>query len=176
MPVERTSPYCPSCGGQTELRALHGRERPLCTVCGEVVYFDPKVAVAVCLTRTHEHHEEILLIQRLFDPSKGLWALPAGFIEYDEAPEAAAIRETYEETGLHIHQLKLVNVLHRPDTNGMADIVMIYTGISDSWDCHAGDDAQAVNWFRADALPDIAFTSTQLVIDLWHSGKLRPNS
>jgi ADP-ribose pyrophosphatase YjhB (NUDIX family) len=31
----------------------------------------------------------------------GLWTLPGGGIEFGEAPEAAAVREVEEETGLH---------------------------------------------------------------------------
>jgi 8-oxo-dGTP diphosphatase len=32
---------------------------------------------------------------------EGLWVLPGGGIEFGEAPEAAAVREVEEETGLH---------------------------------------------------------------------------
>lgn len=32
----------------------------------------------------------------------GKWVQPGGHIEMDEDPEEAAIRETYEETGLHV--------------------------------------------------------------------------
>ena len=45
--MERSAPYCALCGGPTEERDTHGRLRPVCTVCGQIVYFDPKVAVVV---------------------------------------------------------------------------------------------------------------------------------
>ena len=50
----------------------------------------------------------MLLIQRGFDPFKGAWAFPGGFMNMDETTEQRAIRELEEETGLRlsdIHQI-----------------------------------------------------------------------
>lgn len=49
--------------------------------------------------------QEVLLIQRT---DNNLWGLPAGSIEINEAPEQAAIREVFEETGLTLEKEKLV--------------------------------------------------------------------
>ena len=73
-----------------------GRERPYCRNCETPIYFDPKVAVVVFV----QQNDKVLLIRRAVDPGKGKWALPAGFVDYDEAPEEAAVRETMEETCL----------------------------------------------------------------------------
>lgn len=50
----------------------------------------------------------ILLQQRKFP--KGKWGLPGGLMELGESTEDTARREVYEETGLKVKDLKLINV------------------------------------------------------------------
>ncbi len=44
----------------------------------------------------------VLLVRRGRDPFAGSWALPGGFLEIDEEPEAGARRELLEETGVEL--------------------------------------------------------------------------
>lgn len=44
----------------------------------------------------------VLVVKRKFNPGKGLYALPGGFIKQTESLEAAAIRELKEETGIKL--------------------------------------------------------------------------
>jgi ADP-ribose pyrophosphatase YjhB (NUDIX family) len=44
-----------------------------------------------------------------------LWGIPAGQMELGETPAGTAIRETYEEIGLHIRVTKLMGVYTGPD-------------------------------------------------------------
>lgn len=156
------------------LTVRFGRERPVCTACGHTVFFDPKVAVCACITRLNEHGQrQILLIQRGSDPAKGLWSVPAGFVEPDEDPRFAAERETLEETGLIVRADRLVDILHRPDPNGLADIVILYTVVITGGELAAGDDADDAAWFGLnDPLPPIAFKSADLFIEWWKAGKI----
>jgi bifunctional NMN adenylyltransferase/nudix hydrolase len=63
----------------------------------------------------------VLLIRRKFEPGKGLYALPGGFIKQDEHIEAAAIRELKEETKIDIpkpvlyNSIKSRNVFDHPE-------------------------------------------------------------
>lgn len=52
----------------------------------------------------------ILLMQRSDDQC---WCLPCGWVEPNESPLEAAIRETYEECGLEVRSLQLVDVFTR---------------------------------------------------------------
>ena len=68
------------------------------TAEAEVVYGYPipvNTADAVVIQSGH-----VLLVERLSEPGKGLWALPCGHIDPDETALDAAIRELYEEAGL----------------------------------------------------------------------------
>ena len=51
------------------------------------------VVGALCI-----RHDKILMAKRNINPRKGLWTLPAGFMENAETLEEGALRETFEET------------------------------------------------------------------------------
>ena len=60
----------------------------------------PPTPIAVAVV----HHDGKFLIQQRPAGSKlaGLWEFPGGKIEANESPEAAAVRECLEETGLEV--------------------------------------------------------------------------
>jgi ADP-ribose pyrophosphatase YjhB (NUDIX family) len=72
-------------------------------------------AYCVCLDG-----DERLLLTRLNDITTrpGAWTLPGGGLEFGEHPEAGAVRELREETGLEgqIVELLAVDSFHRADT------------------------------------------------------------
>ncbi|KAK9802699.1 hypothetical protein WJX73_008493 [Symbiochloris irregularis] len=65
---------------------------------------DPRVGVGVVmLRRVHEDAQaEVLLARRAKAPGIGSWAFPGGSQEIGETVQQCAVRETLEETGLHI--------------------------------------------------------------------------
>lgn len=165
---QRIAHYCPLCGSPLEQQERFGRLRPVCTHCGHTIFFDPKVAVVTFVT----DGDRVLLVKRLNDPGRGLWALPAGFVDADEDPKAAAIRETQEETGLVVAVDRLLDLLHRPDADGLADIVIAYRAHVVSGMLAATDDADDAAWFQRDQLPQIALATTEALVALWLSGDL----
>ena len=165
--MTRIANYCPTCGHRLIRKHHSGRERPYCCACETPVYFDPKVAVVVFIQRDGK----ILLIQRAMNPGKGKWALPAGFVDYDEAPEDAAIRETLEETCLRVRINRLLAVYPKRD-DGLADIAIAYSASILGGEAQAGDDAAAVGWFTRDDLPPLVFYPSITLTSLWREGKL----
>ncbi len=165
--MTRIANYCANCGGPLKSQPVSGRLRPYCPRCDMPVYFDPKVAVVVFI----EVDDRVLLIQRAVDPGKGKWALPAGFVDYDEAPEAAARRETLEETHLEVRIDKLLAVFPKRD-HGLADIVIAYSAIVLDGEAKAGDDAADVGWFARGDLPPLVFYPSITLTGLWSEGAL----
>ncbi|MCX4097872.1 NUDIX hydrolase [Nocardia sp. alder85J] len=48
-----------------------------------------------------------LLVQRLYAPARGRWALPGGFVEPDESLSGAAVRALREETNIRADRIHL---------------------------------------------------------------------
>ncbi len=167
--MSRVANFCPICGAPTALYSRDGRERPVCTSadCGRTVYFDPKVAVVVWIRQG----DTVLLVQRGMNPHKGSWALPAGFVEWNEAPEDAAKRETLEETGLLVDIDELLAVFPKKD-DGLADIVIAYSATIIGGDLHPDDDVVAVAWYTQATIPETAFYPSQTLIQWWKDGTL----
>jgi ADP-ribose pyrophosphatase YjhB (NUDIX family) len=168
MSQPRIAHYCPQCGSMLETKLIQGRQRPICIENHHVLYFDPKVAVAVCIFQG----EKLLLIQRGVEPMAGYWAMPAGFMEYDENPAEAARREALEETGLEIEIDEILEIFHTPDDGGLADIVITYAAHVTGGSMQAEDDAKAVAWFSKDNLPEVAFLPSQTIVQRWQAGDL----
>ena len=102
----------------------------------------------------------------------GYWAMPAGFMEYDEDPEDAIRREVLEETGLRVRVKRLLQLFHTPADGGLANLVLVYAATINDGDLRAGDDADAVAWFHRDELPRIAFLPTRALVKRWLAGAL----
>jgi ADP-ribose pyrophosphatase YjhB (NUDIX family) len=165
---ERSARFCPQCGVALIERERFGKTRPICPNCNHTVFFDPKVAVVAFVVEA----DQLLLVKRRNEPGKGSWALPAGFVDPEEHPRSAAERETLEETGLIVHAGRMLELLHRPDEGGLADLVIAYEAHVSGGTLGAADDAEAAAWFRRDALPEISMATTLLLVRRWLDGTL----
>jgi 8-oxo-dGTP diphosphatase len=67
---------------------------------------NPPNAASVALIRD----DQVLLIQRAYEPFRGYWTLPGGRIEPGESIEQCAGREVHEELGLRTNTLRPVLV------------------------------------------------------------------
>ncbi len=158
--------FCQVCGHRLEDAERFGRVRRVCPACGFVAFQDPKVAVVVFI----EDGERVLLVRRAVDPERGKWALPAGYVDFDEDPHAAAMREVCEETGLEVAITGLLAVEGGPGAAGQpgASIVIIFGAQVVGGDPEAQDDVEALLWLgRDDPPPPIAFESTRLMLERW---------
>ena len=160
--------FCTQCGQAVEERHVYGRLRPVCPACKHIHFVDPKVAAAVLI----ERDGKVLLTRRAGDPQKGLWVTPGGFVDYDEDPRRAAVRECEEETGLRVELLELIDVISSVGKIGGASIVIFFRARVLDGELHAGDDADQAGWFGPDELPELAFEPTQTVLGWWRNKRL----
>jgi 8-oxo-dGTP diphosphatase len=109
----------------------------------------------------------LLLIQRAHPPFAGEWALPGGFVEEGERVADAAPRELSEETGLKTGGLRLLGVYDTPgrDPRGWTVSIVYLATVQTQLAVSGADDARDARWFRADALPKLAFDHATIVAD-----------
>jgi len=100
--------FCSRCGAPLARRVEGGRERPCCPACGHIVFGRFSIGVGGLLV----HEGRILMVQRAHEPGKGRWTLPGGFVEEDESPDTAVVREFLEETGLTVACGRLLAIRH----------------------------------------------------------------
>ena len=93
--------HCQACGTAVVYRIPDDgdtRERAVCPACGKIHYVNPLIVVGT----VPYLHDRVLLCRRAIEPRRGLWTLPAGFMERGETMAEGAARETDEEAGAHI--------------------------------------------------------------------------
>jgi ADP-ribose pyrophosphatase YjhB (NUDIX family) len=153
--------YCIRCGAPLIQTERYGKLRPTCPQCGWVYFQDPKVAVAGLVRQ----NDAVLLIQRSNPPHQGKWTLPAGFVDADETPEAALMRECKEETGLEVRITGLLQLLAGKEHPRGADILLVYGLEIIGGQLVPGDDAADARFFPGQQLPELGFLSTRQILD-----------
>ena len=147
--------FCTACASPLVQTERH----PVCTGCGRTHHRDPKVGVGVVVVQDGR----LLLVRRGVEPGKGLWALPAGYVDAGEDPRAAAAREALEETGLRVEVGRVLDVYPSATTGGHrgASFFLAFEAELVGGELAAGDDALAAGFHAADDLPELAFASTR---------------
>lgn len=92
--------FCPRCGGTLEKKKDN---LLLCQNCDLHYYVNPRVSNAVLITNDAK---ELLLVKRKYNPYKGYWDLPGGFVDINETIEDSVQREMQEELGLRVNDLQ----------------------------------------------------------------------
>ena len=153
--------FCAECGSSVSLQAVAGdhRRRFVCEGCGKTHYQNPSVLVAVYVCVG----SDILWIRRGTEPAIGKWAMPGGFMEHDETPEAAAARELFEETGIAVDagEMTLVSV---SSILNMAQTHLVFRcHLEARPDTCATDEAIECGWFGEKSFPwhDLAFPTIE---------------
>ena len=152
--------FCPRCGAAVTHETRFGKLRPVCKQCGWIYFADPKVAAAVLV----EQDGRVLLVRRVNEPFRGLWTLPAGFVNAGEDPAEAAARECLEETGLSVRVERVVDVIAGREHPRGADFIIIYIAQLVGGILTPADDADQADWFPRRQLPPLAFRATKIVL------------
>ena len=152
--------FCPRCAAEVTRADTFGMLRPVCPQCGWIYFQDPKVAAAILV----EKDGRVLLVRRVNEPFRGMWTLPAGFVNGGEDPAEAAARECLEETGLNVRVTEVLDVIAGREHERGADFVIVYHAEVINGKLVPADDADAADWFLRDKLPSLAFRATQKVL------------
>jgi ADP-ribose pyrophosphatase YjhB (NUDIX family) len=163
--------YCPHCAAPLAEGEKFGRTRRFCRYCGFIHFAEPKVAVAAVVS----DGKRILLVRRAAIPRIGYWALPAGYMDGDELPEEALVREVGEETGVTVRVLGLQGIAPLAGWQERRGILVLYRAeplngnMQADADATAGDDVSEARWFARDEVPwnELAFESTLEYVAKW---------
>lgn len=162
--------YCPRCGHALDHREVEDhRVRPVCPRCGYIVYLNPPIAVGVIAECADGR---LVLVLRGENPGRGLWGLPAGFMEIDETTEETARRECLEETGLQIELKDLWGIwsyFHvEKRTSG---VLVLYRAVVIGGEPRPGSDTTEVRFFAPDEIPfdGLAFETHKEALRKWIS-------
>jgi ADP-ribose pyrophosphatase YjhB (NUDIX family) len=151
-PALQEAKFCPRCGQPADVAYPRSIT---CPHCGYGAYYNPKpVAAAIPVTPD----KKIVLLRRGFDPGKGLWTFPGGFVDLGETVEEAARREAREEIQVSVELGALVGVYSR----GEERVVLIVYAATTTETPQTTDEAVEVRGFAPDEIPweELAFWST----------------
>jgi mutator protein MutT len=131
------------------------RPEMVCTGC-EFIFYMPQKVVAGTIPW---QDGKLLLTRRAIDPAIGKWTFPGGYVDWGETVDAAALRETWEETGLRVELGGLIGVYSYP--NAPVVIVVYRARVLDGTLtlCHEND---RLEWVSPADVPwdELAFPST----------------
>lgn len=155
--------YCPRCARPLEPRPVEGRQLMTCAGCGFVHYLDPKVAACTI----PELDGGVVLLRRAIAPATGLWVFPGGYVNRGERVEEAAVRETWEESGLEVAITDLLGVYSYAQS---PVVIVVYRVRINGGRLCPNHESSEVGTFARDGVPwaDLAFPSTrQALLDFW---------
>ena len=95
----RTHGFCSSCGAASEM--IHAGWQRQCPVC-RANHFPRTDPVVIMLILSGNK----ALLGRSPGWPVGMFSALAGFVEPGETPESAVVREVYEETGIHVRNVR----------------------------------------------------------------------
>ncbi|CAN5457727.1 NUDIX hydrolase [soil metagenome] len=151
--------FCPVCGGGLEARLLKAGEpeRLVCSLCGHVLYLDPKVAVGTIIETADR---QLVLVRRAIQPGYGLWVFPGGYVDRGEEIRTAAVREAREEAGLEVRLDSLVDIYSYP---GRPLIIVVYAASAIGGTLCPDDECLEAALFAPEDIPwdALAFQSTR---------------
>ena len=152
--VRPTIKSCPNCGSATRRDVPPGdsRERAICPACGSIHYENPKIVVGCIPT----WEDKILLCRRAIEPRYGYWTLPAGFMENGESTADGAARETVEEAGARVRDLRPFALIDVPYVH---QVHLYFTAQLADLDFTSGDESLETRLFAESEIPwdDLSF-------------------
>src|SRR5688572_10395250 len=109
---------------------------------------------------------EILLVQHGEGISKGKWALPGGWIKYNEGMDEAATRILRDLTGIsnvYLEQLEAFGNVDRYPTKRVITIAYYALIKHEDYTLHAGFTAADAKWFKISNVPALLYDHNKIL-------------
>ena len=154
--------FCPNCGHPVShvIPQDDTRVRAVCDACQTIHYENPRTVVGTIPL----WNDQILLCKRAIEPRLGYWTLPAGFLENGESAQDGAVRETQEEAGASVTNLKLYSMIDVIPAN---QIHLFYLAEMASPEFQSGIESLETRLFSEHEIPwdDVAFMTVQITLE-----------
>ena len=168
MLTPRSIKHCRACGGgiQYQTPADDNRDRATCLVCSTIHYENPLNVVGTLPV----WDDRVLLCLRAIEPRRGLWTLPAGFMELGETTAEGALRETVEEAGARVELqglFTLINVVR------VGQVHLFYRARLLDDRLEPGPETIEARIFAEDEVPwgELAFRTTRRTLELYFADR-----
>lgn len=162
---DQNTKFCGVCGAPMK---LHTDISKRCTNCGKEVW--PALATAIIVAVSRNNNEEILLVQsNKF--KKDYLGLVAGFVETGETLEECLRREVWEETHIHVKNIRYFASQPWPYPSGL---MVGFTAEYEDGELHLQrSELNKGGWFRRDNMPAIPgeVSLARHLIDYWMGRK-----
>jgi 8-oxo-dGTP diphosphatase len=109
---------------------------------------------------------DILLVQHGEGISKGKWALPGGWIRYNESTDDAAARLLSDLTGvshIYLEQLRSFGNVDRYPSKRVITIVYYALVKPENYTLHPGFTATDAQWFKISEVPELPYDHAEIL-------------
>jgi 8-oxo-dGTP diphosphatase len=126
-----------------------------------------RVAVDAVVFGYRNNNLYVLLIQQKFDGQKPYWALPGGLVQDSEPLIDAVKRELKEETNVAVNYLEQLYTfgdnIKRDSRNRVVSVAYFALIDSSKTIIKADTDADNVQWFTVNQIPELAFDHKDII-------------
>jgi ADP-ribose pyrophosphatase YjhB (NUDIX family) len=150
--------FCSNCGSSVTLKVPPDDTLPryVCDACNTIHYQNPRMIVGAI----PEWEDRILLCRRAIEPRRGLWTVPAGFMENGETTYQGAARETLEEANARVEIGPLYALYNIPHIN---QVYMLFRARLLDLDFHPGAESLETRLYTEVEIPwnEVAFATVR---------------
>lgn len=128
---------------------------------------NPRATVGVMIWRD----KNVLLGKRKGSHGSGEYSFTGGHIEFGESFEDAARRETWEEAGINIKDIKFLGIANDFKNKNRHDILVMFTANWESGEpiIMEPEKCESWDWYSLDNLPTPIFYPAKLVLNSYQT-------
>ena len=129
----------------------------------------PKACVGVMIFKDGK----VLMGKRKGSHGNGEYSFTGGHIEFKESFECCAKRETLEEAGIEIDNIKFLCIANIDRHESRQDMLLGLTADWESGEPRINEDEKIIDWdwYSLDNLPSPIFYPAEVLIDSYKTGK-----